>query len=75
MTDGVDVPTAHHQSIDRLGDGLVATAWAQDGVIEAVELGTAGSPFVLAVQWHPEAEHRPAADRGSCRRGVRGRLA
>ena len=52
--DGVDVPTAHHQSVDMLGDGLVATAWAQDGVVEAVELGTPGSPFVLAVQWHPE---------------------
>ena len=42
-----------------LGDGLVPTAWAADGVIEAVELpGTgdaAADPFVLAVQWHPEA--------------------
>jgi putative glutamine amidotransferase len=56
---GVDVPTAHHQAVDVLGDGLVATAWAADGVIEAVELpGTgdgAADPFVLAVQWHPEA--------------------
>jgi putative glutamine amidotransferase len=50
------VPTAHHQAIDRLGAGLTATAWAADGVIEAAEL-TGGShhPFVLAVQWHPEA--------------------
>ncbi len=56
---GVDVPTAHHQAVGTLGDGLVATAWAPDGVIEAVELpgalGTAGDRFVLAVQWHPEA--------------------
>jgi putative glutamine amidotransferase len=52
------VPTRHHQSIDRLGDGLTAVAWAQDGVIEAVELTTpvpGGPGFVLAVQWHPEA--------------------
>ena len=58
-TTGLDVPTAHHQAVDVLGDGLVATAWAADGVIEAVELpGTgdaAADPFVLAVQWHPEA--------------------
>ena len=50
----LDVPTAHHQSVDALGDGLVPAAWAQDGVVEAVELGTA-EPLVLGVQWHPEA--------------------
>jgi len=53
------VPTAHHQAVDRLGDGLVATAWAQDGVIEAVEPSSAGDPFLLAVQWHPEAGTDP----------------
>jgi len=53
------VPTAHHQAIDRLGDGLAATAWAPDGVIEAVEPSGAGDPFLLAVQWHPEAGTDP----------------
>jgi putative glutamine amidotransferase len=53
--DRIDVPTAHHQAVDALGDGLVATAWAADGVVEAMELNAAGDPFVLAVQWHPEA--------------------
>jgi putative glutamine amidotransferase len=54
------VPTAHHQAIGRLGAGLTATAWASDGVIEAAEL-TDGEhhPFVLAVQWHPEAGDDP----------------
>jgi putative glutamine amidotransferase len=56
---GGDVPTAHHQAIERLGDGLVATAWAEDGVIEAVEPSSAGDPFLLAVQWHPEAGTDP----------------
>ena len=51
---GVNVPTAHHQAVETLGDGLVATAWAPDGIVEAVELGGAGSSFVVAVQWHPE---------------------
>jgi putative glutamine amidotransferase len=50
----LDVATAHHQGIDRLGDGLVPVAWAQDGLIEAVELA-GPHPFALGVQWHPEA--------------------
>ena len=53
--DGLHVAAAHHQAVDKLGDGLVATAWTEDGVGEAVELGADGDPFVLAVQWHPEA--------------------
>jgi putative glutamine amidotransferase len=51
------VPTHHHQGLDRLGAGLTATAWAPDGTIEAVELD---APFVLGVQWHPEAGGDPA---------------
>jgi putative glutamine amidotransferase len=42
----------HHQSIDTLGDGLRAVAWAPDGIIEAVELDA--HPWLVAVQWHPE---------------------
>ena len=54
------VPTAHHQAIGRLGTGLTATAWAADGIIEAAELtGGEHHPFVLAVQWHPEAGDDP----------------
>jgi putative glutamine amidotransferase len=43
---------SHHQAVRDLGRGLVATARAGDGVVEAVELPSAR--FVLAVQWHPE---------------------
>jgi putative glutamine amidotransferase len=59
----LDVPTHHHQAIDRLGDGLVASAWAEDGTVEAVEFA-ASSPeaphgFALGVQWHPEEGDDP----------------
>ena len=47
------VNSVHSQGIDRLADGLVAEAWAPDGLIEAVRVAKAGA-FALAVQWHPE---------------------
>ncbi|MGW0735449.1 gamma-glutamyl-gamma-aminobutyrate hydrolase family protein [Streptomyces sp. NPDC002851] len=46
------VPTYHHQAVDQLGDGLVISAYADDGTVEAVELP--GDGWVLGVQWHPE---------------------
>ncbi len=54
-----DVPTHHHQAAGRLGDGLVATAWADDGTVEAVELAEPAA-FMVAVQWHPEAGEDPS---------------
>ncbi len=42
----------HHQAVETLGAGLTATAWAQDGTVEAAELE--GARFVVGVQGHPE---------------------
>jgi anthranilate synthase component 2/putative glutamine amidotransferase len=42
----------HHQAVDRLGEGLTAVAWADDGTVEAAELD--GARFVVGVQGHPE---------------------
>ena len=47
------VNSHHHQAIETLGRELVATAWAPDGIIEAVE-DPRSDRFVLGVQWHPE---------------------
>lgn len=43
----------HHQAIKTLGHGLAAVAYAEDGIIEAVEHST--KRFVIGVQSHPEA--------------------
>ena len=46
------VNSAHHQAAGRLGPGVVASAHAADGVIEAIE--APAYRFCLGVQWHPE---------------------
>ncbi|MGP4025869.1 gamma-glutamyl-gamma-aminobutyrate hydrolase family protein [Actinomadura sp. 3N407] len=48
-----DVSCYHHQGIDTAGTGLVVTARAADGTIEAMESPDAAGWF-LGVQWHPE---------------------
>jgi putative glutamine amidotransferase len=53
----------HHQGVDRVGDGLEATGWSEDGLVEAIERGPGpGDGWILGVQWHPEetAHHDPA---------------
>ena len=47
------VNSHHHQAIETLGANLVATAWASDGIIEALE-DPRPDRFAVAVQWHPE---------------------
>jgi putative glutamine amidotransferase len=46
------VNSAHHQAVDRPGEGAVVNAVAPDGVVEGVE--HPGYRFALGVQWHPE---------------------
>ncbi len=47
------VNSMHHQAVKDLAPGLVTTAVAPDGVVEALEFS--GEQFVLGVQWHPES--------------------
>lgn len=57
LGDSAVVPSYHHQAVNRLGTGLVAVAWSDDQVVEAVELQ--GHRFGLGVQWHPEEGDDP----------------
>ena len=54
IAEGDDCPvnSRHHQAPTAAGDGLVVTATAPDGIIEALEDPT--RRFCLGVQWHPE---------------------
>jgi putative glutamine amidotransferase len=47
------VKSHHHQGHARLGDGLHAVAYDEDGGVEALELE--GKRFAVGVLWHPEA--------------------
>ncbi|MCF3096359.1 gamma-glutamyl-gamma-aminobutyrate hydrolase family protein [Aeromonas australiensis] len=47
------VNSLHGQGINRLGEGLEPLAHAEDGLVEAIHAPSL-SPFLLAVQWHPE---------------------
>ena len=49
----VTVNSHHHQAVRRTGRDLRAIAWANDGVIEAIE-DVRPERFALGVQWHPE---------------------
>jgi len=51
----VQVRSHHHQGVDRLGDGVIATGWAEPGgLVEAIELPE--RRFALGVLWHTEEE-------------------
>jgi putative glutamine amidotransferase len=56
----VTVSSSHHQAVANVGEGLVVSGRAPDGIIEAME--HPDGSWVVAVQWHPErrAEEDPA---------------
>jgi putative glutamine amidotransferase len=51
-TETADVSSSHHQAVARLGEGLVVSGRAPDGIVEAME--HPDGSWVVAVQWHPE---------------------
>lgn len=51
-TSKLGVNTIHHQGVGQIAPNFQASAWAADGVVEAIECS---SPWMVGVQWHPEA--------------------
>lgn len=45
------VSSSHRQGIAELAPGFAASAWAEDGLVEAIENGN-----LVGVEWHPEAD-------------------
>jgi putative glutamine amidotransferase len=50
-TERLEVNSYHHQGVKTLGEGLVPTAWSDDGLVEGFE---SKNGTILAVQFHPE---------------------
>jgi putative glutamine amidotransferase len=48
----IEVNSLHHQAVDRVGVGLQAVAWSDDGVVEGIEAVIPAR--LIGVQWHPE---------------------
>jgi gamma-glutamyl-gamma-aminobutyrate hydrolase PuuD len=53
LGDRAPVKSSHHQGVGRVGEGLRAVAWADDGTVEGLE--DPEKRFALGVLWHPEA--------------------
>jgi len=54
--DACPVNSRHHQAVQKVGAGLIVSATAPDGVVEAVE--DPSKRFCVGVQWHPENFYR-----------------
>ncbi len=52
QADELNVNSFHHQSVKNIAEGFKVTAYAEDGIIEAVE--SVNHSFIIGVQWHPE---------------------
>jgi len=67
-TGPIRVNSTHHQAVKDPGQGVLVSARAPDGVVEAIELPDL--PFALGVQWHPEAVLRHDARQAALYRGL-----
>jgi putative glutamine amidotransferase len=56
-SESTPVKSHHHQGVDELGEGLIASGWSVgDEIVEAIELPRDAHQFALGVLWHPEED-------------------
>ena len=53
----MEINSNHHQAVKAVGENVIASATAPDGVIEAIEYTK--HPFCIGIEWHPELEVNP----------------
>jgi putative glutamine amidotransferase len=69
------VNSAHHQTIEQLGEGLKVNCRSDDGLIEGFERERPGNqPFLLAVQWHPERMYKFKLENSPVSKAIRDRF-
>jgi putative glutamine amidotransferase len=57
--DHENINSAHHQCVNKPGNGLMINAKSEDGIVEGVEWADKkDKPFFLGVQWHPERMYK-----------------
>jgi len=48
----IQVNSAHHQAVNKLGKNLIISGLARDGIVESIE--STEHDWCIGVQWHPE---------------------
>lgn len=69
------VNSAHHQAIDKLGEGLKVNCTADDGTIDGLEWAEpSNKAFLLCIQWHPERMFKFQLENAPLSGGIRNKF-